>query len=138
MRRLRNILFAALLLPLLGNTAQIPALTSKPESISQSASSFADPLGRENPRGAVMGFLRAAQDGNYSLAAQYFQPLPGRRRVKPEQEQDLAAQLLVVINQKILTSSLDSLSRDPQGRLDDGIPPNQELSPASAILPARS
>jgi MscS family membrane protein len=127
MRRLRNILFAALLVPLLGNTAQIPALTPKPESISQSASSSADPLGRETPRGAVMGFLRAAQDGNYSLAAQYFQPLPGRRRVKPEQEQDLAAQLLVVINQKILTSSLDSLSRDPQGRLDDGLPPNQEL-----------
>ena len=33
----------------------------------------------------------------------------------------------MVINHKILTTSLDSLSDDPQGRLDDGLPPNQEL-----------
>jgi len=74
-----------------------------------------------------MGFLRAAQEENYSVAAQYFQPPPGRRRLKPTEEQDLAAQLLAVINQKISASSLESLSREPQGSLDDGLPPNQEL-----------
>jgi MscS family membrane protein len=74
-----------------------------------------------------MGFLHAAQDENYSVASQYFQPQPGRRHVNPTDEQDLAAQLLIVINQKLLTSSLESLSRDPQGRLDDGLPPNQEM-----------
>ncbi len=127
MARLRMILFVALLLPLPGKAAQIPSLTSHPAPASQPSATFADPLGRETPRGTVMGFLRAAQDENYSLAAQYFQPPQGRRRLNSTEEQDLAAQLLAVINQKILASSLDSLSRDPQGRLDDGLPPNQEL-----------
>jgi len=54
-------------------------------------------------------------------------PATGHHRRDPTEEQDLAAQLLAVINQKILTSSLESLSDDPQGRLDDGLPPNQEL-----------
>ncbi len=128
MARLRTILLASLLLPSLGRAAQIPGLPSKPASKSAPAAiTSADPLGRETPRGTVMGFLRAAQDENYSLAAQYFQPATARHRLDPTEEQDLAAQLLAVINQRILTSSLESLSNDPQGKLDDGLPPNQEL-----------
>ncbi len=128
MARLRTILLASLLLPSLGRAAQIPGLPSKPAYKSAPAAiTSADPLGRETPRGTVMGFLRAAQDENYSLAAQYFQPATGHHRLNPTEEQDLAAQLLAVINQKILTSSLESLSNDPQGKLDDGLPSNQEL-----------
>jgi MscS family membrane protein len=127
MARLRKILTALLLLPSLSCAAQIPGLTSGPTPASQTAAGNADSLGRDNPRGTVMGFLRATQDENYSVAAQYFQPPPGHHRVNPVEEQDLAAQLLAVINQKILASSLDSLSRDPQGKLDDGLPGNQEL-----------
>lgn len=109
--------------------AQIPGLTS---SAAAPAASPANPvpsdaLGRDTPRGTVMGFLHAAQDENYPVAVEYFQPPPGRRHPKLDDEEDLAAQLLAVINQKILASSLDSLSRDPQGRLDDGLPSNQEL-----------
>jgi len=108
--------------------AQIPGITPPaPSSTAAAQAAAADPLGRENPRGTVMGFLRAAQDENYPVAVQYFQPAPGRRHTRAYEEQDLAAQLLAVINQKILASSLESLSRDPQGRLDDGLPPNQEL-----------
>jgi MscS family membrane protein len=124
MVRLRTLVLAALLLPTLACTAQIPGLTSKPAAKSVPATSAAatqsDPLGRETPRGTVMGFLRAAQDQNYSLAT-------GRHRLDPTEEPDLAVELFVVINHKILTSSLESLSHDPQGRLDDGLPPNQEL-----------
>src|SRR6266436_5085262 len=122
MVRLCTILLASLLLTTLACTAQIPGVPSKP-----AATAATDPLGRETPRGTIMGFLHAAQDENYSLAAQYFQPATGHHRLDPTEEQDLAAQLLAVINQKILTSSLESLSNDPQGRLDDGLPPNQEL-----------
>jgi len=107
--------------------AQIPGVTPSTPATQNTAQSATDPLGRETPRGTVMGFLRAVQDENYALAVQYFQPASGRRRVSPDDEQDLAVQLLAVINQKILASSLDSLSSDPQGRLDDGLPPNQEL-----------
>jgi MscS family membrane protein len=106
---------------------QIPGIPPAAPGSGTPAQSAVDPLGRETPRGTVMGFLRAAQDENYPAAVQYFQPAPGRRRVRADEEQDLAAQLLAVINQKILASSLDSLSGDPQGRLDDGLPPNQEL-----------
>ena len=128
MVRIRTIVLVALLLPSLACAAQIPGLTSKPAAKSTpSANVPADPLGRGTPHGTVLGFLHAAQDENYSIAAQYFRPATGHRRLDPTEEQDLAAQLLAVINQKILTSSLESLSDDPQGRLDDGLPPNQEL-----------
>jgi MscS family membrane protein len=126
---LHKILLAALtlLLGCAGLPAQIPGISSPPAAAPNAQSTPADPLGRETPRGTVMGFLRAAQDENYAVAVQYFQPAPGRRRVRADEEQDLAVQLLAVINQKILASSLESLSRDSQGRLDDGLPPNQEL-----------
>lgn len=128
MARLRTILLTTLLLPLLISAAQLPGLATKPGAKPESPPGpSSDLLGRETPRGTVMGFLRAAQDENYSVAALYFQPPPGHRRRNPAEEQDLAAQLLAVINQKIPASSLESLSRDPQGRLDDGLPSNQEL-----------
>jgi MscS family membrane protein len=126
MARFGKILLVMLLLPVLASAAQIPGLTAKPAA-KQEVVAPQDSLGRETPRGTVMGFLHAAQEENYSVAAQYFQPAPGHRRLGPVEEQDLAVQLFAVINQKILASSLDSLSRDPQGRLDDGLPPNQEL-----------
>lgn len=128
MARSLKLLVALLFLPLSTITAQNP-LTSKPAAKQPAAqqTEAADPLGRETPRGTVTGFLRAAQDENYGVAAQYFQPLSGHRHLNLEEEQDLAAQLLAVINQKIPASALDALSRDPQGRLDDGLPSNQEL-----------
>jgi len=132
MSLVRKIFLPALLLMLPAAAAypQIPGLPSGAAAASQPAKSEAvpaDPLGRETPRGTVMGFLHAAQDENYSLAAEYFQPQVGRHHPKPDEEQDLAQQLLTVINNKILASSLDSLSKDPQGRLDDGLPADQEV-----------
>jgi len=84
-----------------------------------------DPLGRENPRGCLLGFIKAAQEERYSVAVQYFQPLPPRRRASQEDEEELAAQLLAILNQKF-TGPMDFVSKDPQGRLDDGLPPEQE------------
>lgn len=109
--------------------AQIPGLS--PSSGSTTASQHpqvpADSLGRDNPRGCLLGFIKAAQEENYSLAVQYFEPLPPRRR-SPQSEEDedeLAAQLLAILNQKF-SGPLDFVSRDPQGRLDDGLPADQE------------
>lgn len=132
MSLVRKFFFPALLLTLLAAAAypQIPGVSPSAPAASQPAKPEAvpaDPLGRETPRGTVMGFLHAAQDENYSLAAEYFQAPVGRHHPKPDEEQDLAQQLLTVINNKILASSLDSLSKDPQGRLDDGLPADQEV-----------
>src|ERR1700752_6790 len=113
----RKLLLPAFLLTLLAAAAhpQIPGIPSGSPAASQPPKPEAaptDPLGRDTPRGTVMGFLQAAQEENYARAAEYFQPAAGRRRPKPDEEQDLADQLLVVINNKILASSLDSLSKD--------------------------
>jgi MscS family membrane protein len=122
--------FAAILLSWCGvcaSSAQVSALlpgqtASPPTPASPSA---ADPLGRETPHGAIVGFLRAAQEEKYSIATQYFQPSAGRHHPSPEQERELAEDLLTILNQKF-GPFLDSVSRDPQGRLDDGLPPDQE------------
>ncbi len=87
----------------------------------------ADRLGRETPRGTVFGFIHAAQDENYRVAVQYFQPPSGRHRPSVEEEQDLAAQLLSILNEKFSSAALDALSRNPEGTLDDGLPPDQEM-----------
>ena len=107
-------------------TAQIPGLSASPPSATQQPGGVApDPLGRDNPRGCILGFIRAAQDENFSLAVQYFQPLTTRRRPPKEDEEELAAQLLSILNQEY-AGRLDFVSRDPNGRLDDGLPPDQE------------
>ncbi|MGB7494406.1 MAG: mechanosensitive ion channel family protein [Candidatus Acidiferrum sp.] len=105
---------------------QIPGLsTSQNTTASQQPQVPADPLGRETPRGCLLGFIKAAQEERYSVAVQYFQPLPARKHVSEEDEEDLAEQLLAILNLKF-TGPLDFVSRDPEGRLDDGLPPDQE------------
>jgi len=107
--------------------AQIPGLgaAAQNNSASQQPQVAPDALGRETPRGCLIGFIKAAQEEKYALAVQYFQPLPARRHESEENEETLAEQLLAILNQKF-SGQLDFVSRDPQGRLDDGLPPNQE------------
>lgn len=87
-------------------------------------------LGRETPRGTVIGFVRAAQAENYDLAVQYFAPGPHR---SPYQDQELAAQLLAILNTRF-ASSLDSINDDPEGRLSDGVPRGQIMVGASRTV----
>jgi MscS family membrane protein len=123
-----GLLFTALLCvaPL---TAQLKPPVSNPPVVPQSAPSTpivpADPLGRETPRGTVLGFIRAAQNENYSEATQYFQPDRSRRRNSPEDDQELASQLLAIFNQRF-GGLLDSISPDPLGHLNNGLPADEE------------
>jgi MscS family membrane protein len=81
------------------------------------AAAPADPLGlgRESPHGTVIGFIRAAQSENYDVAIQYFEA----RRISVEREQELAQQLLAILNARFV-GSLDSITNDPTGRQDGG------------------
>jgi MscS family membrane protein len=90
-----------------------------------SATAPADPLelGRETPRGTVIGFIRAAQSENYDIAVQYFEP---RHRAGVELEQELAQQLLAILNARFV-GSLDSIPNDPTGRQDGG-PPREQVA----------
>ena len=108
--------------------AQIPGLTalqSPPAAAKQEPAVPPDPLGRETPKGTLLGFIRAAQEERYNVAVQYFQPPLSRRRHPVEDDEEIAAQLLAILNQKF-AGALDLISKDPLGRLDDGLAPDQE------------
>ena len=96
-----------------------------PAASTTSPATTADPLelGRETPRGTVIGFIRAAQSENYDIAVQYFEP---RRRAGVEPEQELAQQLLDILNDRFV-GSLDSITNDPSGRQEGG-PPREQVT----------
>jgi MscS family membrane protein len=131
--RIRERLFLVILLGTLlvqlSGAAQIPGRSSSAAPAAATASPVPvippDPLGRENPRGTILRFIKAAQDEKYSVAVQYFQPAPRKSRTTPEEEAELVEQLLVLLNRKF-AGPLDFVSREPQGRLDDGLPEDQE------------
>jgi MscS family membrane protein len=120
-----------LLIVLLGFSAaafpQLPSLiTPQPAVATPSTPGVPpDPLGRETPRGTLLGFIKTAQEEKYAVAIEYFQPPAGRRRRSEQDDEELAAQLLTIFNQKF-AGALELTSRDPLGRLDDGLPPDQE------------
>ncbi|HET7107389.1 MAG TPA: mechanosensitive ion channel domain-containing protein [Candidatus Acidoferrum sp.] len=115
------LIFAAPALP------QIPGLTTpQPAAATPPSSAIpSDPLGRETPRGALLGFIKEAQEEHYARAIEYFQPPANRRRHSEQDDEELAAQLLTIFNQKF-AGALELTSRDPLGRLDDGLPADQE------------
>jgi MscS family membrane protein len=104
--------------------SQIPGLSGLPATASQQAAP-ADPLGRDTPRGCILGFIKAAQENDSSFAIQYFEPFNAKKRSSRSEQQELTLQLLTILNQKF-AGTLNFASRDPQGRLDDGLPPEQE------------
>ncbi|RSL17760.1 MscS family membrane protein [Edaphobacter aggregans] len=73
----------------------------------------ADPLGRTSPHGTVLGFLRAAEEKDYTKAAKF---LDGKR--SPEQATELVVQLKYLLDQG-LSTSLDDISRSPQKDIED-------------------
>src|SRR5258708_33110069 len=98
-----------------------PAAVTTPSSAASAASSDPLALGRETPRGTVIGFIRAAQAENYDVAVQYFDV----RHATVEREQELAQQLFAILNARFV-GSLDSITNDPTGR-QDGEPPRDQV-----------
>ncbi len=90
----------------------------------------ADPLKRETPYGTITGFLRAARQNNYELAATYLQ-IP--RRKPSERDQITAREFEAILNHDYF-GSLDSISRDPEGNLEDGLRPDRESIGKARIL----
>lgn len=80
-----------------------------------------EPLGRLSPHGCVLGFLRAAEAKDYERAAQY---LDGKR--SPEQAQALAIQLKYLLDHG-LSTSIDNLSSEPSGDVEDNLRLSREL-----------
>jgi MscS family membrane protein len=99
------------------SSAQVVALAQKAPAPAQSAAQ-ADPLGRETPRGTVIGFVRAAQEGNWQQARQYLQPPAHGRLIDANEQQEVVDHLLAVLNARF--PNLDAISRDQEVRGDDG------------------
>ena len=79
-----------------------------------------DTLGRDTPRGTVLGFLSAARKDNAETAALYLNtPMRGANA------EDLARQLAVVLDRR-LPPRLNVLSDKPEGSLPDKISPDDD------------
>jgi len=94
--------------------ATMPAAAAEPEVPR-------DPLGRDTPRGALLGFMRVSREGNFEAAPEYLnttlQGLPA---------QELARQLYVVLDKR-LPARLDELSDRPEGRLSNPLRPDEDV-----------
>ncbi len=111
------VLCLLLVLPAL---AQSPPATT-PQQTTSAQQAGEDPLGRSTPYGTVVGFIRAAKDKDYALAAQY---LDTKEKAKAAEE--LARQLAIVLDRG-LKVDLDRISRKPQGDLHDEPRPTRDL-----------
>lgn len=87
-----------------------------------------DPLGRNTPSNSVLGFLKAATSGDYSIAAQYLQMSPAHRQADGEQT---AMKLKFVLDNDFL--GYYSRFGQPEGTPQEGVPlGHQKLGTISA------
>ncbi len=104
-------------------TFAAPAPTSVPGAVNKSTEPQAaseDPLGRNTPYGTVIGFLTAAEQEDYKRAAEYLES-----KMSGGKKEELAGLLKTVLNRGLKLST-DTLSRKPEGNLDDGLSPKME------------
>ena len=106
------------------------SLTNLLPSPSTTSTSSTDPLGRATPQSTVLGFLQAAQSGNYSIAAQYLQISAARRQAEGD---ELANKLAYVLNTPAFAGTARGWSNQPDGTPQEGVPlGRQKLGTMSA------
>jgi MscS family membrane protein len=107
--------------------AQVTSLL-KPGTQASVPSSVGDPLGRDTPSGAVLGFLKAAQDGNERVAADYLQMSAARRQ---SQGPDVAGKLKVLMDNAFV-GSVRNISTSSEGNPDYGTSDQQTIGDFSS------
>jgi MscS family membrane protein len=70
--------------------AQLPTSAAPPPAKAEQTTRI-DPLGRETPRGAMMGLLEYSERGDYETAARYLQPTPGQDTNLPQRAKEFRA-----------------------------------------------
>lgn len=88
-----------------------------PAAAATAANAPVDPLGRTTPSGTMLGFLQAAQAGDYGIAAQYLQMSPARRQSDGEQ---MATRLKIVLD-SAFTGRFKNFTQ-PEGIPQEGVP----------------
>ena len=114
------LLLVIVLCAALSSSAQSPlsGVLSSSSTSTGTPNSPSDPLGRTTPSGSVLGFLKAAQSGNYSIAAQYLQMSAARRQAEGEQ---LASQLNAVLNSPAAATVRIGSFNQPEGTPQEGV-----------------
>ena len=103
--------------------AQTPALSpaTGAEENKPAEKPVEDPLGRSTPYGTVRGFLGTAEKNDYERAAEYLDSQQSSQR-----NQELARQLKFIMDRG-LAVNLDTLSRKPEGELQEARLNTREL-----------
>ncbi len=105
-----------------GSAAYSPAQIPKPVTPSPSNAVPAgrvDALGRDTPRSAMMGALKAGQRRDFATAALYLQSDPSQPVDRVRVARELSA---LRVNFK---GNIDLLSDDPEGAVEAGLPPGE-------------
>jgi len=97
--------------------AQNPLTTAIQPAAATGTNAQTDPLGRTTPSSSILGFLKAAQAGDYSIAAQYLQMSAARRQSEGEQT---ATKLKYVLDHAF--SGYLSRYNQPEGTPQEGVP----------------
>jgi MscS family membrane protein len=80
-----------------------------------------DPLGRETPRGTLLGFMTSARKGNLEAAALHLDT-----KLRGQPAVDLARQLYIVLDTR-LPARLNLVSDRPEGSLANPLKPDQDV-----------
>ena len=119
MLSLRKTLFVSILcIGACASSRAQSALTQalQPSTPPSTANGPTDPLGRNTPSDSVLGFLKAATAGDYSIAAQYLQMSAARRQSEGEQT---ATKLKFVLDKAF--SGNYSRFNQPEGTPQEGV-----------------
>ena len=111
------VLSLAAFLPPSVQTVFSQVLPSSMPATSSTANPPVDPLNRATPSGSVLGFLQAAQSGDYSIAAQYLQMNAARRQAEGEQ---IATQLKAVMDSPAFTGRVGGFTQ-AEGTPQEGV-----------------
>jgi MscS family membrane protein len=101
--------------------AQAPTVPRPAPATAPVSTEAEDSLGRDTPRGTVLGFLSAAGKGNNAVASQYL-----NTALHGEAAEDLAHRLFVIVDAR-LPARLAPISSEPQGSGADRLEPDREM-----------
>ena len=116
-------LLAALLLTVL---AWAPAHAQEAAGNTTTPAVLADTYGRETPRSAVTGLVKALGEQDYARAANYFELAPPNTPRAAAAASDLARRLQAALDSGGSLIPFAGLSNEATGRVDDTLPPEQE------------
>jgi MscS family membrane protein len=99
----------------------------KAEPEKEAPSGPMDEYNRGNPRSSVAGYFIAARNGDFEKAARYLDSDYLPSWIEFPEETELAHQLKIALDRSNTWIDLDSVSEDPKGDQEDGLPADRDI-----------